>query len=100
MYNRQPFRMKCHIDCESCLFGSWETHCSREFLSRRSALTTQTHFKSAATVRACGNTVEGWNLLAVDVCSSQPPSLHAINATGSMAEEQLEEGEADTVQLL
>lgn len=38
MYNSQPFRMKCHIDCESCLFGSWELHCSREFLSRHSPL--------------------------------------------------------------
>lgn len=46
MYNSQPFRMKCHIDCESCLFGSWETHCSREFLTRHSQLTTQIHYES------------------------------------------------------
>lgn len=100
MYNSQPFRMKCHADCESCLFGSWETHCSREFLSRHSPLTTQKHVESAATVIACGSVVDGWNLLAVDVCSSQPPSLRAMNATVSMTEKQLEEGEADTVQLL
>lgn len=29
-----------------------------------------------------------------------PPGLHAMNATGSMTEKQLEEGEVDTVQLL
>lgn len=44
--------------------------------------------------------MDGWNLPAVDACSTRPVGLHAMNATGSTAEEQLEEGEADTVQLL
>lgn len=56
--------------------------------------------KAFTKVIACGDIIDGWNLLAVDVCSTQPVSLHAMNATGSTAEEQLEEGEADTVQLL
>lgn len=56
--------------------------------------------KAFTKVIACGNVIDGWNLLAVDVCSTRPVGLHAMNATGSMAAEQLEEGEADTVQLL
>lgn len=64
------------------------------------AFTSPTHSERAATVVACGSIVPWLKLPAVDVCSSQSPSLHAMNTTGSMTEKQLEEGEADTVQLL
>lgn len=43
----------------------------------------QIRLERAAAAIACGN--------AVDVRSSQPPSLHAMNATGSMTEKQLGE---------
>lgn len=38
MYSSQPFKVKCHLDCESCLFGRWDAHFHWELLGRHSML--------------------------------------------------------------
>ena len=38
MYSSQPFKVKCHFDCESCLFVRWDPHFHWESLGSRSLL--------------------------------------------------------------
>lgn len=38
MYSSQPFKVKCHLDCESCLVVRLDSHLQRASLGRHSAL--------------------------------------------------------------